>query len=111
VGAEHDRGAGAGQCADDVAQAGVALDRLEAPVGQLATQDLGQPAQLRRPGRALAVAHLAADQREGALGVEAIDARTRHGGRRGRPVAAPVVAPSAADEREAVDRDDDQARR
>ena len=71
VGADHQRGAGTGQGADDVAQP--AAEGLEAAVGQHPAKLSREMPQLRRPGGALADGDLALDLLEGALGVEAVD--------------------------------------
>jgi hypothetical protein len=63
VRSDDDRRRAPRQRADDVAQAGMAADGLEAAAGQLATQDLGQAPQRPRPGGALAVGELAAEER------------------------------------------------
>ena len=113
VRAEDDRRPRPGSDADDVAQARVAGDGLEAPAGQQRPQPLGERAQRRRargpradarPARGGAAIARSASKRSGARGGTA--ARARRPLRRGRVTG---LAP-AADEREAVDRDHDESR-
>jgi len=70
VGADDDRRSGAREDADDVAQS--APDRLEAAVRQQLDEAVAEPAELRRPGRALADLDLLVDQLERGGGVEAV---------------------------------------
>ena len=99
--ADDDPGPPAGDRADDVAQPGLAGDRLEVAAGQAVAQLRRQPAQLRRAGGALAVGELELDQVPRPVRVEAVDAggRGRLALGLGRPCTTAATATPAATSR------------
>ena len=108
VGADDDHRAGARQVADDVAQAGLCQDVLEAPVGQLGAQLDGDAAQRRRARRARPGVDLHLGRRHRALAVEAVDVGVGHGAGALAGRQRLVVMVWSVEERETMERQRDQ---